>query len=208
MSLVFCFFAVAVISFVDSTAIKIYILSLTNPSLFEVRKIFKMGIFQIIMDCIINCAGYGTRLGSLGQTSPKSLLPISKSETILDMLVRKVGVQGIDTIIIIHNNKFHREFEHWHERYKKNHNYKKVFLMNDGANSPEDPQGGIINDFAKAMQKFSLKNNLILMYGDTLFDFDLKSYFLTLESCSEAILLFNAPNLQEASRLCTATIDT
>ena len=66
------------------------------------------------MDCIINCAGYGTRLEEVGKNKPKSLLEISKGFTILDIIIKKIKNINVDKIIVIHNNKFKNDFSSWY----------------------------------------------------------------------------------------------
>ena len=66
------------------------------------------------MDCIINCAGYSTRLGDLGKNKPKSLLEISKGFTILDLIIKKIRNTNVGKIIVIHNNKFKNDFSGWY----------------------------------------------------------------------------------------------
>ena len=68
------------------------------------------------MQAIILAAGYGTRLKHITGDKPKALVKIGE-KTVLDHLVKNVENTEIKELTIVTNNKFHKHFLAWKEKY-------------------------------------------------------------------------------------------
>lgn len=126
------------------------------------------------MKTLILAAGYATRLYPLTLKTPKPLLNIGK-KPIIDYILDKVEQVGdMDEVFIVTNNKFYKQFNSWLQT-KTNSAYARYTLINDGSNSAEDRLGAV-GDIELAITKESINDDLLIIAGDNLFDFDLRQF--------------------------------
>lgn len=120
------------------------------------------------MKCIILCAGYATRLYPLTLDKPKALLPIL-GKPLLTFLVEKVSkIPEVDEIFVVTNNKFYSHFCEW----KKSLVQKNVKILNDLTLTNEARLGGL-GDFCFVLNKEKICDDVLLLAGDNIFDFEL-----------------------------------
>ena len=124
------------------------------------------------MKAIVLAAGYATRLYPLTKDTPKPLLEVAGT-TILDFIVAKMEkVESLDEIIIVTNNKFAGHFEEW----KKATSYKKkLTVVNDGTLT-NDTRLGAIGDIQHVIEQLHIEDDLMIVAGDNLFDFELSDF--------------------------------
>lgn len=124
------------------------------------------------MKIIILAAGYAVRLQPLTTNTPKSLLTIG-GKTILDRIFGKIAtVKGWDRVYIVTNAKFFANFEAW----RKLSPYKdKVMVINDGTTSNENRLGAI-KDMQVVIKGQGIDDDLLVVAGDNLFEFDLGAF--------------------------------
>src|SRR5699024_2346378 len=124
------------------------------------------------MKALVLAAGYATRLYPLTKNTPKPLLEIA-GKSILDHIVEKMDqVDELDEIIIVTNEKFAGHFEEW----AKNADYSKAFtVVNDGTTT-NDNRLGAIGDIQYVIEELDLKDDLMILAGDNLFDFELTDF--------------------------------
>jgi len=124
------------------------------------------------MKCILLAAGYATRLYPLTKNRPKSLLLVG-GKTILEHIVKKVEkVESIDCIYIVSNGKFYTHFVQWVENYSSS---QEVKVLNDLSTSNEKRLGAI-GDIKFAIDNENIEDDILVMAGDNLFDFDLSDF--------------------------------
>ena len=124
------------------------------------------------MKALVLQAGYGTRMYPLTKDRPKGLLPVG-GRPILDYLVRNVEeVPHIDTIYIVTNQKFYGAFAGWHGGFKSS---KKIELINDGTLTNETRLGSI-RDIHLTITEKDIRDDLMVMGGDNIFDFSLRDF--------------------------------
>ena len=124
------------------------------------------------MKCILLAAGYATRLYPLTKSRPKSLLLVG-GKTILEHILEKVEkVESIDCIYIVSNGKFYPQFVQWVEKYNSS---KVIKVLNDHSTSNENRLGAI-GDIKFAIDKENIEDDILVMAGDNLFDFDLRGF--------------------------------
>lgn len=122
------------------------------------------------MKCIILAAGYATRLYPLTENFPKPLLDVG-GKTILDWLVDDIDtVHVIDRYVVISNDKFAGQFEHWAEGKEQN-----ITVVNDGTKTNETRLGAV-RDIQFAVDKLSLNDDLLIIAGDNVLDFSLTQF--------------------------------
>jgi glucose-1-phosphate thymidylyltransferase len=125
------------------------------------------------MKAIILAAGYATRLYPLTRDIPKPLLPVAGKANIEYILSHLLPVEDINAVYIITNDKFYQQFVEWEKGFsKKHHTDKKIDIMNDGTSTNESRLGST-GDIDLVISKKGLDDDLLIIAGDSLFDFEL-----------------------------------
>ncbi len=118
------------------------------------------------MKCIILAAGYGTRLYPITKNTPKPLLKID-GKTILKHILEKIEkVEIIDDIYLVTNDEFYQDFNQLGEDIK---------VLNDGSTSNKNRLGAIA-DLQFVIKKEKINDDLLILAGDNLFDFELTDF--------------------------------
>lgn len=122
------------------------------------------------MICLILAAGYATRLYPLTENFPKPLLKVG-DKTILDHLTDDIVSGGkITEFVAISNHKFAHHFEEW----AKTKSYK-ITVVDDGTDSNETRLGAVM-DIKFAIDKLSIKDDVLIIAGDNVLDFSLNKF--------------------------------
>ena len=122
------------------------------------------------MKCLILAAGYATRLYPPTKDYPKPLLQVRR-KAILDWLLEDIEGSGhIDGYAVVTNHKFARFFHQWAD----NHNLK-IDIVDDGTSTNESRLGAVC-DIQYAIDRLSLRDDLLVIAGDNLLDFSLQSF--------------------------------
>jgi len=139
------------------------------------------------MKALLLAAGYATRLYPLTLDKPKALLPIGL-KPIINYIAENVKRTGkIDEIFVITNHKFYSHFKDWAIKAMvpgtligaRHHCIIKV--IDDGTLSNDDRLGAI-GDIAFAIKKENIKEDLLVIGADNIFDFELKDLLKFAES--------------------------
>lgn len=122
------------------------------------------------MKCLVLAAGYATRLYPLTENFPKPLLEVN-GKSILDWLLEDLDSM-VNEFIIISNHKYIEHFNDWKEKV----NYSsKITILDDGTLSNETRLGAVC-DIEFAIKKLKIDEDLMVIAGDNLLDFSLKSF--------------------------------
>lgn len=158
----------------------------------------------IKMKAIILAAGFATRLGSLTDKTPKPLLKIN-GKPVINYIIKKIEeINDIDEIIIITNNKYYNDFFLWNNQ----NNFKiKIKLINDNVNNKEEKLG-MVGDLIFSINHEKIVDDIILIGGDTYFDFSLSPIINFFSKKDGDVLVFNElSSFEEAQRFGVAIID-
>lgn len=124
------------------------------------------------MQCILLAAGYATRLYPLTENMPKALLKLG-DKTILEMVTDKIDeVCDVETIYIVTNEKFYKNFVEWSKEYK---GPKKLEIINDHTTS-NDNRLGAIGDMKYVIDLEKIDDEILVMASDNIFDFSLNDF--------------------------------
>lgn len=123
------------------------------------------------MKAIILAGGYATRLYPLTLNTPKPLLDIN-GKPIIEYILEKIFETNVDEIFIVTNNKFFNHFNEWLENYKTNIPIK---VLNDGTLTNETRLGAI-GDINFVIEKENIKDDILVIGGDNLFELSLKEF--------------------------------
>lgn len=124
------------------------------------------------MKAIILAAGYAVRLQPLTLNTSKSLLDVG-GKKIIDRILDKVAeLDGLSSIYVVSNGKFFDNFNEWLKgsKYKR-----KVEIINDGSTT-NDNRLGAIKDMEFAIRTKAIDDDLLVIAGDNLFDFELGKF--------------------------------
>lgn len=156
------------------------------------------------MKAIVLAAGYATRLYPLTKDRPKPLLEVA-GKTILDYITEKMDrVKEIDEIIIVTNDKFAGHFEDWSKEASYS---KKLTVVNDGTLTNETRLGAI-GDIQYVIEQLGIKDDLMVLAGDNLFDFELTDYVSFYERMdTNCIATYAEDNMEQLKRNGIAEID-
>ena len=121
------------------------------------------------MKCLILAAGYATRLYPLTKDRPKPLLEVA-GKPIMDWIMEKVDpLREVDEVFVITNDKFLGHFQAWASVSEYD---TPIRVVSDGTGS-EEIRLGAIGDIAFAIEHLNIHDDLMIIAGDNLFEFDL-----------------------------------
>ena len=148
------------------------------------------------MKAIILAGGYATRLQPLTDDLSKCLLPVGGKPMVDWILERIRGVEEIDEVHVVTNSRFAQDFEHW-AMFKGG-----VIVHDDGTSSNEDRLGAI-GDVAFTLDRAGIvDDDVIVIAGDNLFDYDLQDYvdFWRGKGVASAVAVRDVGDLRLASQ--------
>jgi glucose-1-phosphate thymidylyltransferase len=152
---------------------------------------------------IILAGGYATRLRPLTDDLSKCLLPVG-GRPMLDWILDRVEqVEEIDEVHVVTNQRFAQDFEHW-AMFKPG-----VTVHDDGTTSNEDRLGAI-GDIAFTLEQAGIvDDDVIVIAGDNLFDYDLQSYvdFWRGKGVASAVAIRDVGDLRLASQYGVVALD-
>lgn len=156
------------------------------------------------MKAIVLAAGYATRLYPLTETIAKPLLPVG-GRPMLDYLVDAIrAVASVDEIHVVTNHKFAPSFTEWAETHGGS-----VVVHDDGTTS-EDDRLGAIGDIAFVVDRADLnKDDLLIVAGDNLFDYDLDDFvgWWQRKDDASAVVLYDVGDLELVKKYSSVDVD-
>lgn len=157
------------------------------------------------MKCIILAAGYATRLYPLTKDKPKPLLEVG-GKAILEHILIKLGkVAEVDQVYIVTNQKFYNHFKEWTCYYNY---HKDIKVINDRTISNEDRLGAIA-DLYYVIDKEKVNDDIIVMAGDNLFDFELCDFVDYQKKLNvDCISSYELENLDDLKRTGVIEVDS
>lgn len=159
------------------------------------------------MNVLILAAGYATRLYPLTLTKAKPLLEVAGKPMIEWVLENLEPVPGIETIYVVTNNKFSRDFQSWAEQYQNGSHKLRIKIINDGSNDDSDKLGAI-GDINLALVRENLANDdLIVVGGDNLFSEPLTEFVESARGSEATLATYDVKDLEAIKKYSAITID-
>ncbi|MDD3905289.1 MAG: nucleotidyltransferase family protein [Candidatus Omnitrophica bacterium] len=124
------------------------------------------------MTLIILAAGYSIRLHPLTLNTSKSLLQIGNKKMIDRILEKVLKIREVSSVYLITNSKFFKNFGDW---LKESRHKNKIALICDGTTSNENRLGAI-KDLEFVIREEAIKDDVLVVAGDNLFEFDLGKF--------------------------------
>ena len=139
------------------------------------------------MKCLILAAGYATRLYPLTENFPKPLLKV-RDKAILDHLVDDLA-PVVEEFVVISNHKFAAHFQAW-----AGGRAEKIVVVDDGTSTNETRLGAVC-DIKFAIDALNLDDDMLVIAGDNLLDFSLRSFVSYAEGKgASCIMRYNEPS--------------
>ncbi len=124
------------------------------------------------MKALILAAGYATRLYPLTKEYPKPLLMVGRKPIINHALEKLERLSDIDEIFVVTNSKFFPKFKNWAARLKIN---KRITLVDDLTRTISSRRGAI-GDMHFVIKNKDIRDDLLVVGGDNIFDAGLKRF--------------------------------
>ena len=121
------------------------------------------------MKAIILAGGYATRLQPLTDDLSKCLLPVG-GKPMVDWILEWIrGVEEIDEVHVVTNSRFAQDFQHWAM-------FKDGVTVHDDGTSTDEDRLGAIGDVAFTLERAEIDDDVLVIAGDNLFDFEVQDY--------------------------------
>jgi len=155
------------------------------------------------MEALILAAGYATRLGELTANRAKPLLPIGP-RPMIDYIFRQLAdMAEIRRVSVVTNQKFADQFSDWAAGHGT---HKPLSVVNDRTTSDRDKLGAI-GDIRLVLQRNAIDDDLLIVAGDNLFDFQLRDFVDFFEAHGTSIGLYDTGDLELMKQYSTVELD-
>ena len=153
------------------------------------------------MRALILAAGWATRMGELAAGQPKHLLPIGR-RTPLDFVVDALdAVPIVERIDVLTHEGFRADFEAW--RAARGAGAPRIW---GNETSRFEERRGAVADLHFFLERAEVDDDLLVLGGDQVFDFDLRP-FAAIARREPAILLYDVGSTALVRRYASVEID-
>ena len=106
-------------------------------------------------------------------------------------------------IVVVTNQRFHADFVEWVSASSR---AVPVRVLNDGTTSAEDRLGAV-GDVLFGIEKAGIDDDLLVVAGDNLCDFDLRKMATVLQNHGSAVAVYDVGDVQAATRFNNLELD-
>jgi glucose-1-phosphate thymidylyltransferase len=160
------------------------------------------------MNVLILAAGYATRLYPLTQHKAKPLLEVAGKPMIEWVLDNLAGIADLETVYVVTNSKFVKDFQTWAESYQRRKPGLKLKMIDDGSTDDSDKLGAI-GDIALVVTREDLANNdLIVVGGDNLFSESLEGFVRAAKGSETTLATYDVGDLEAIKKYSSITTDS
>ncbi|MEP7078159.1 MAG: nucleotidyltransferase family protein [Chthoniobacterales bacterium] len=159
------------------------------------------------MNVLILAAGYATRLYPLTLNKAKPLLEVAGKPMIEWVLDNLTPVPDIETVYVVTNSKFAKDFESWAENYRRRQPDRSFQIVNDGSMSDADKLGAI-GDINLVITREGLsRSDLIVVAGDNLFSESLAGFVAHAQGSQATLATYDVGDLEAIKKYSSITIN-
>lgn len=160
------------------------------------------------MNVLILAAGYATRLYPLTLTKAKPLLEVAGKPMLEWVIDNLAPVPDIDTIFIVTNNKFAKDFQAWADGYRLRNPKRQFKIINDGSTDDSDKLGAIGDiNFVLSRETAAAHDDLIVVAGDNLFSEPLTEFVAHARGSEATLATYDVGNLDAIKKYSAITLD-
>src|SRR5450759_1325069 len=161
------------------------------------------------MNALILAAGYATRLYPLTLNKAKPLLEVAGKPMIEWVLDNLAPIPDLETVYVVTNNKFVKDFRMWADRYRKRQSRLALKIIDDGSTDDSDKLGAIGDINLVLMREEELaKNDLIIVAGDNLFSEPLVDFAKCARDSEATLATYDVGDLEAIKKYSSITIDS
>ena len=154
------------------------------------------------MQALILAAGWATRMGDLARAKPKHLLPIGTRCSLDFVVERLAAIPDMQQIHVITHAVFFPQFVDW----AATHDLAPCLTLHNDQTTDEATKLGSIGDIKYFLDTADPDDDLIIVLGDNVFDFDLRP--LAARAVSDIVVgLYDVESLELASRYGIVELD-
>jgi len=150
---------------------------------------------------LILAGGFARRLWPLTKDTPKPLLEVA-GKPILEHIIRKLENLDLERIYVSTNARFGPVFEEWLQGFKSD---KEIRLIIEPP-VEEGQKFGSIGGLKYFMDMENVRDDLLILAGDNLFDDDLSDILIG-DKTNPFVCLFDVKSMDQARRLGTVELD-
>jgi len=146
------------------------------------------------MEAVVLAGGYATRLWPLTRHRPKMLLPVGETTVIDRILAQLEADDRIDTVYLSTNERFAEDFA----THLAENSYEKPQLSVEETVA-EGEKLGVVGALAQLVERESVDDDLLVVAGDNLLEFDLASFLDFFDGVDGSTLAtYDVGSLEEA----------
>jgi glucose-1-phosphate thymidylyltransferase len=139
------------------------------------------------MRAVILAGGFAKRMWPLTRSVPKPLLPVAGKPIIEYILEKLLEIEEIGNVYISINKKFEQTFEKWAEESGFG---DKVSIITEPT-MREEQKFGAIGALGFLLLNEEIKDDLLVVAGDNLFDFDVGKFIKSGKESSPVVALYD-----------------
>ena len=159
------------------------------------------------MNVLILAAGYATRLYPLTLTKAKPLLEVAGKPMIEWVMDNLAPVAGIETVYVVTNSKFAKDFQTWADQYQQRNPERKLTIIDDKSTDDSDKLGAI-GDINLVLARENLaKDDLIVIAGDNLFSEPLTEFVKSAQGSEATLATYDVGDLEAIKKYSAITMD-
>lgn len=160
------------------------------------------------MNILILAAGYATRLYPLTLHKAKPLLEVAGKPMIDWVLDNLAAVPDLETVYVVTNSKFVKDFQAWAGDYRKKKSGFEIKIIDDGSTDDTDKLGAI-GDICLVITREELeKNDLIVVAGDNLFSEPLLDFAREAKKSEATLATYDVGDLEAIKKYSSITVDS
>jgi len=127
-------------------------------------------------------------------------------EWVLDNLA---PVPNLESVYVVTNNRFVKDFQKWAEGYRQRHSRFTLKIIDDGSTDDSDKLGAIGDINLVLMREENVaKNDLIIVAGDNLFSEPLVDFAKSAQGCEAVLATYDVGDLEAIKKYSSITLDS
>jgi glucose-1-phosphate thymidylyltransferase len=150
------------------------------------------------MKSLILASGFGSRLYPVTRITPKSLIDVKKKPMLEHIIENLDNSKYINQIYIVYADKFSSQFYEFVNSFSHD---KQIELIND-KHKTIDEMPGSIGTIAYFVKLKDIKDDLIVLAGDSLFDFNIDDFieFYNKHNKKTSVAVYDIKDKNKANR--------
>lgn len=159
------------------------------------------------MNALILAAGYATRLYPLTLNKAKPLLPVGGKPIIEWLADHLVELDDLETIFIVTNAKFAKDFQAWADDYQRRHPKAQFKIINDGSTDDANKLGAIGDINLVLARENLMVSDLLVLAGDNLFSEPLEGFVRFARNTEATVALYDVGDVEAMKKYACVTTD-